>query len=45
VERDATSALAAVAELVGAGVSRKRAAELVAGLTGLPRNLLYREGL
>ena len=45
VERDAAPALAAVAELVGAGVSRKRAAELVAGLTGLPRNLLYREGL
>ena len=38
-------ALAAVAELVAEGVSRKRAAELVSGLTGIPRNRLYRGSL
>jgi 16S rRNA (cytidine1402-2'-O)-methyltransferase len=38
---DDAPALAAVAELVAAGVPRRRAAELVAGLTGLPRNRLY----
>ena len=42
---DASAALAAVAELVAAGLPRKRAAELVASLTGVARNRLYREGL
>jgi 16S rRNA (cytidine1402-2'-O)-methyltransferase len=44
-EVDAGPALAAVAELVAAGLPRKRAAELVAQLTGLARNRLYRAGL
>jgi hypothetical protein len=34
-----------VAELVEAGVSRKYAAELVARLTGIARNRLYRGSL
>jgi 16S rRNA (cytidine1402-2'-O)-methyltransferase len=38
-------ALAAVSELVEAGVPRKRAAEIVAGLTGVARNRLYRGSL
>jgi 16S rRNA (cytidine1402-2'-O)-methyltransferase len=38
-------ALSAVAELVGAGISRRRAAELVARLTGGSRNALYRGSL
>jgi 16S rRNA (cytidine1402-2'-O)-methyltransferase len=38
-------ALAAVAELVAAGVSRKQAADLVARLTGSARNVLYRRTL
>jgi 16S rRNA (cytidine1402-2'-O)-methyltransferase len=38
-------ALAAVAELVEAGVPRKRAAELVARLTGTAKNRLYRGSL
>ncbi|MEN3342946.1 MAG: rRNA (cytidine1402-2-O)-methyltransferase [Actinomycetota bacterium] len=38
-------ALAAVTELVEAGVPRRRAAGIVAGLTGLPRNRLYRGSL
>jgi len=42
---DETAALAAVAELVDAGVPRKRAAELVARLTGAARNALYRGSL
>ncbi len=37
--------LEAVAELVAAGVPRRQAAQLVAGLTGLPRNRLYRGSL
>jgi len=45
VEPDADAALAAVAELVEAGVSRKHAAELVARLTGVARNRLYRGSL
>ena len=35
----------AVAELVAAGVSRRQAADLVARLTGIPRNRLYRSSL
>ena len=46
VERGAESdALAAVAELVEAGVGRRTAANLVAGLTGHSRNRLYRASL
>jgi 16S rRNA (cytidine1402-2'-O)-methyltransferase len=42
---DDQEALAAVAELVGAGVRRRQAADVVARLTGLPRNRLYRSAL
>jgi 16S rRNA (cytidine1402-2'-O)-methyltransferase len=35
----------AVAALVASGVPRKQAAEIVAGLTGVPRNRLYRAGI
>ncbi len=45
VEPDADAALAAVAELVEAGVPRKHAAELVGRLTGVARNRLYRGSL
>jgi 16S rRNA (cytidine1402-2'-O)-methyltransferase len=38
-------AVEAVAELVAAGIPRRRAAALVARLTGLPRNRLYRDSL
>ena len=38
-------ALAAVADLVDAGIPRRRATDVVARLTGLPRNRLYRESL
>ena len=38
-------AIGAVAELSDAGVPRRRAAALVARLTGLPRNRLYRDSL
>ncbi len=38
-------ALAAVSELVGAGVPRRQAADVVARLTRLSRNTLYRESL
>jgi 16S rRNA (cytidine1402-2'-O)-methyltransferase len=41
----ADEALAAVAELVQQGVGRRHAADLVARLTGLPRNRLYRGSL
>jgi 16S rRNA (cytidine1402-2'-O)-methyltransferase len=44
-EVDEAGALAAVAELVEAGLPRKRAAELVARLTGAARNRLYRGSL
>lgn len=37
--------LEAVAELVASGVARRQAAAIVARLTGLPRNRLYRGGL
>jgi 16S rRNA (cytidine1402-2'-O)-methyltransferase len=39
------AASVAVAELVGAGVARRQAAELVSRLTGLSRNRLYRNSL
>ena len=41
-ERDA---LAAVVELVEAGVPRRQAADLVSRLTGIPRNKLYKGSL
>jgi 16S rRNA (cytidine1402-2'-O)-methyltransferase len=44
-EVDEDAAFAIVAELVEAGLPRKRAAELVAGLTGASRNRLYRGSL
>jgi 16S rRNA (cytidine1402-2'-O)-methyltransferase len=44
-ETEEKQALAAVAELVTAGVSRRRAAEIVSRLTGLPRNRLYSTSL
>ncbi|HEY7004221.1 MAG TPA: 16S rRNA (cytidine(1402)-2'-O)-methyltransferase [Gaiellaceae bacterium] len=37
--------LAAVAELIAAGIPRRRAVELVSRLTGTPRNQLYRDSL
>jgi 16S rRNA (cytidine1402-2'-O)-methyltransferase len=42
---DADEAVVAVAELVAAGVPRRRAAEVVARLTGTSRNELYRRTL
>jgi len=42
---DEDAALAAVSELVEAGVPRKQAAELVSRLTGVARNRLYRGSL
>ncbi len=42
---DGGEAAAAVSELVAAGVPRKQAADLVARLTGRPRNSLYRDSL
>ena len=44
-EPDENAALAAVSELVEAGVPRKRAADIVARLTGVARNRLYRGSL
>jgi 16S rRNA (cytidine1402-2'-O)-methyltransferase len=38
-------AIAAVGELVAAGVARRQAAEVVARLTGVSRNILYRRSL
>jgi len=43
--RSSGEAVQAVAELVAAGVARRRAAELVARLTGMSRNKLYRDSL
>jgi 16S rRNA (cytidine1402-2'-O)-methyltransferase len=43
-ERQA-QALAAVAELVAAGVPRRQAAEIVSGLVGISRNRLYKRSL
>ena len=43
--RDDAAALAAVGELVGSGVPRKQAAEVVARLTGASRNELYQGSL
>lgn len=42
---DDGEAVAAVAELVGTGVPRRQAADLVARLTGASRNMLYRDSL
>jgi hypothetical protein len=42
---DVEAAAAAVAELVAAGLARKRAAELVGLLSGVSRNELYRRTL
>jgi 16S rRNA (cytidine1402-2'-O)-methyltransferase len=44
-EPDEGPALEAVAELVGAGLPRRRASDLVARLTGIARNRLYRGSL
>ncbi len=42
---DEARALATVSELVEAGVPRRRAAELVSALVGIPRNRLYKQSL
>jgi 16S rRNA (cytidine1402-2'-O)-methyltransferase len=42
---DESDALVAVAKLVEAGAGRRQAADVVAGLTGLSRNRLYRASL
>lgn len=44
-EPDVDAALSAVAELVEAGLPRRRAAEVVARLTGVAKNRLYRGSL
>ncbi|MBA3366681.1 MAG: 16S rRNA (cytidine(1402)-2'-O)-methyltransferase [Actinobacteria bacterium] len=44
-DSDRATAVAAVAELVAAGVPRRDASDLVARLTRVPRNALYRESL
>ena len=44
-EPDEAGAAAAVAELLAAGVPRRQAADIVAGLTGVARNRLYRTSL
>jgi 16S rRNA (cytidine1402-2'-O)-methyltransferase len=45
VAADDAGAVEAVAELVGAGVSRRQASDVVARLTGASRNALYRGSL
>jgi 16S rRNA (cytidine1402-2'-O)-methyltransferase len=45
VAADETEATSAMEELVGAGVSRRQAADVVARLTGVPRNRLYKSSL
>jgi hypothetical protein len=45
VSPDEAGAEEAVAELVDAGVPRRRAAEIVSRLTGVARNRLYRSSL
>jgi 16S rRNA (cytidine1402-2'-O)-methyltransferase len=45
VSGDEGEAAAAVAELVASGMGRRRAAEFVSRLTGVPRNRLYRSSL
>ena len=45
VSRDEAGAEEALAELVDAGVPRRRAAEIVSKLTGVPRNRLYDSSL
>ena len=45
VDPDESAAVAAVAELTAEGLPRGRAAEIVARLTGVPRNRLYRDSL
>jgi 16S rRNA (cytidine1402-2'-O)-methyltransferase len=42
---DEETALAAVAELVAAGLSRRSASDVVSRLSGVPRNSLYRRSL
>lgn len=44
-DRGEERALAAMAELVAAGVPRRRAAEIVSTLVGIPRNRLYQQSL
>jgi 16S rRNA (cytidine1402-2'-O)-methyltransferase len=44
-ERDPSGALEAVAELLAAGIPRRRAADVVSRLTGVSRNELYRRTL
>jgi 16S rRNA (cytidine1402-2'-O)-methyltransferase len=45
IEPDETAALEALAELAALGVGRRRAADVVARLTGVSRNRLYRASL
>jgi 16S rRNA (cytidine1402-2'-O)-methyltransferase len=45
VSRDDASATAAMVELVAAGLRRRRAAELVSSLSGIPANRLYESSL
>jgi 16S rRNA (cytidine1402-2'-O)-methyltransferase len=45
VSEEGDAATTAVAELVGAGLPRRQAADVVARLSGIPRNRLYRESL
>jgi 16S rRNA (cytidine1402-2'-O)-methyltransferase len=45
VRPDGDEAVAAVAELLGAGLPRRQAVDVVARLTGQPRNRLYRVSL